>query len=334
MDFKKLAEMAKIQNALEEDAEPSGSPVNSRDNVEAEDDMGIYIPIDDDAPTEPERIPEDGFSSNDKNDNSTEPPAESLDSLLSKCFIDEKAYNIEIERLLPYHSPIFRGDGDISELKSSIARIGITEALLIKSVGNGEYEILSGNRRKRAAEELLWTKVPCKIADNEELNEDTEKKIIIESNLNRLSNLELMSERIRVCAALGEKRSSELGISSKDAERYIRLSTLDEAFLNMIDNDTLSIEAAELLSGLNDKAQKQTLAVLEQHPEYKITVANASELAESKRFTADCIGKILKPKPPVNVAVPAEIITEYMNGKTSEELTEIVTAAIKFYFLQ
>lgn len=280
MDFKRLAEMAKIQNALEEEAEPSGSPANSHDNVEAEDDMGIYIPIDDDTPTEPERIPEDGFSSSDKNDNSTEPPAESLDILLSKCFIDEKAYNIEIERLLPYHSPIFRGDGDISELKSSIARIGITEALLIKSVGNGEYEILSGNRRKRAAEELLWTKVPCKIADNEELNEDTEKKIIIESNLSRLSNLELMSERIRVCAALGEKRSSELGISDKDAERYIRLSALDEAFLNMIDNDTLSIEAAELLSGLNDKAQKQTLSVLEQHPEYKITVANASELAE------------------------------------------------------
>ncbi len=33
--------------------------------------------------------------------------------------------------------------------------------------------------------------------------------------------------------------------------------------------------------------------------------------------------KILKPNPPVMVAVPAEIISEYLGGKIAEEISEI-----------
>ncbi len=83
---------------------------------------------------------------------------------------------------------------------------------------------------------------------------------------------------------------------------------------------------------MSEKQQKQTLAVLEQHSECKITAANAKELAQSKRLTADSIAKILKPKPPVNVAISAEIISEYMENKSPEEISELVTKAISKYF--
>lgn len=41
--------------------------------------------------------------------------------------------------------------------------------------------------------------------------------------------------------------------------------------------------------------------------------------------------EILKPKPPVMVAVPAEIISEYLGGKTAEEISEVVSAAVRKY---
>lgn len=177
MDFAKLAQMAKIQSEFEE-KEPTVSLAAIVE--EASDDKGIYIAIDDD--DEAEEIPDDGYAVNSKVDE--QPTAEdnkatSLDEILAQCFTDEKAYNIEIERLLSYHSPVFSACDDVSELKSSIARIGITEPLLVKSVSNGEYEILSGNNRRKAAEELLWTKVPCRIADNEKLTPETEKKLLL-----------------------------------------------------------------------------------------------------------------------------------------------------------
>lgn len=330
MDFKKLAEMAKIQRASENEEEPASPPNGlTEENPQQYD---IYIPIENDNEDEPEQIPDDGFTPINDNDDESE-LAESTEDIISKCFPDEKAYNIELDRLLPYHSPIFSDTEDISQLRTSIARIGITEPLLVKSACNGEYEILGGNRRKKAAEELLWTKVPCRIADNELLTDELEKQIVIESNLDRLPMLKLISKQIRVCAVLGAYSGAEkLGITNEQAEEFVRLDKLDHDFLKMLDTGALSIEAAEMLSGLNEKQQKQTLAVLAQHPECKITSVNAAELAACKRFTADSIAKILKPKPPVNVAVSAELISEYMNGKTPEELTEIVSDAIKSYF--
>ena len=243
MDFKKLAAMAKIQSASEEEAEPAGSPTGTFDDrqiTEPEPEpqrYDIYIPIDDEN-DDPDPIPDDGYAPADYLDNNADPDLDSdfdpdstdaadntpqsIESVIEKCFPDEKAYNIELERLLPYHSPIFSADGDISQLKSSIARIGITEPLLVRSAGNGDYEILGGSRRKKAAEVLLWTKVPCRIADNELLTEELEKRIVIESNRERLSELEFLSEKIRVCAALGTSVGADaLGISDEQAEKYI-----------------------------------------------------------------------------------------------------------------
>ncbi len=328
MDFKKLAEMARVQSSLEDDETSALSESHTDSELSDPQQYDMYIPIDNDN-EDPNQIPDDGYiSSTGDNDNSEDIESESI---IEKCFPDEKAYNIDLDRLLPFRFPIFNEEGDISDLKSSIARIGITEPLLVRSAGNGEYEILNGIRRKRAAEELLWVKVPCRIADNDLLSDENEKLIVVESNRSRLSALRL-SEKVRVLSILGKDSASELEIAIEQVNTYIQLNQLEQVFLEMIDEGKISLEAAEALSSLSEKQQKQTLAVLEQHSECKITAANAKELAQSKRLTADSIAKILKPKPPVNVAISAEIISEYMENKSPEEISELVTKAICKYF--
>ena len=206
--------------------------------------------------------------------------------------------------------------------------MGITEPLLVRSAGNGEYEILSGNRRRTAAEQLLWVKVPCRIGDGKLITDEYAKRIIVETNRQRFPELTL-SEKIRVSAVLGERAEKELGITSEQAELFGRLNSLEQEFLLMLDSGAVSIADAEILCGIKERAV--LLDVLKQHPEMKLTSGNIRELSGAGALTEGVILEILKPKPPVMVAVPAELISEYLDGKTAAEISEVVSAAVRKY---
>lgn len=320
MNIEKMKAFAQAQRESEESTEirPAPKPADPEYQPEA-----IYIPIEDDDPTE---IPDDGFAAAYIEE---EPETETIEEIIAKCFPEDKSYNIELDRLLPLRSPIFTDGGDLSELSSSIARMGITEPLLVRSAGNGEYEILSGNRRRTVAEQLMWVKVPCRIGDGKLITDEYAKRIIVETNRQRFPELTL-SEQIRVSAVLGERAEKELGITSEQAELFGRLNSLEQEFLLMLDSGAVSIPDAEILCGVKERTV--LLDVLKQHPEMKLTSGNIRELPNAGRLTVEVVLEILKPKPPVMVVVPAEIISEYLDGKTAEEISEAVSAAVRTYF--
>lgn len=335
MDMKRLAELAKLQRAAEDEpiigetkSVPSPETATAVHFQPAADE--IFVPMEDDE--EPEELPDDGYSDvSSAAEESSEQP-EPLDKIISKCFTDDKAYNIEIDRLLPFRSPVFTNTGDISALKSDIARKGITEPLMVRSAGNGEYEILSGNRRRAAAEQLMWTKVPCYIGSSDLISDEYALHIVVDSNRHRFSGLSL-AEKIRVTGIIGEKSAAqELHLTNEQAEFFSRLNALEQYFLDLLDSDSINISTAELIADMGAEMRSNIINVLKSHPEMKITAANAKELHDEPSPTAAAIAKILKPKPPVKISVPAELVAEYMNGKTPEELTEIVSQAIRKFF--
>lgn len=342
MDLNALRKMARKQREAEE-AEDNTAPEPTVKRVipveEPTADTAIYVPLEDDV-VDPLPLPDDGYSVSSsvaedepKEEMAEERYGETLDEIIQKCFTDEKAYNIELERLLPFRRPIFTNAGDLTDLKSDISRIGITEPLLVRSAGNGEYEILSGNRRRAAAEQLMWTKVPCRIGSNDLITDEYSERIVVESNRSRYSTL-LLSEQIRTAAVLGDKAESELHLSHEQAQKYAHLNALKQDFLVMLDNGVINIAAAEMLADLSTDVQGAIINVLAQHPEMKLTGTNIKELHGESNLTPAVITKILKPKPPIKIAIPAEIVAEFMEGKTAEELTEIVSAAIRRYFTE
>lgn len=342
MDLNALRRMARKQRETEEAEDNIAPEATVKRVVPAEEptaDTEIYVPLEDDV-VDPLPLPDDGYSVSSsvaedepKEEMAEERYGETLDEIIQKCFTDEKAYNIELERLLPFRRPIFTNAGDLTDLKSDISRIGITEPLLVRSAGNGEYEILSGNRRRAAAEQLMWTKVPCRIGSNDLITDEYSERIVVESNRSRYSTL-LLSEQIRTAAVLGDKAESELHLSHEQAQKYAHLNALKQDFLVMLDNAVINIAAAEMLADLSSDVQSTIINVLTQHSEMKLTGANVKELHDESSLTTTAITKILKPKPPVKIAVPAEIVSEFMEGKTPEELTEIVSAAIRRYFTE
>ena len=342
MDLNALRRMARKQRETEEAEDNIAPEATVKRVVPAEEptaDTEIYVPLEDDV-VDPLPLPDDGYSVSSsvaedepKEEMAEERYGETLDEIIQKCFTDEKAYNIELERLLPFRRPIFTNAGDLTDLKSDISRIGITEPLLVRSAGNGEYEILSGNRRRAAAEQLMWTKVPCRIGSNDLITDEYSERIVVESNRSRYSTL-LLSEQIRTAAVLGDKAESELHLSHEQAQKYAHLNALKQDFLVMLDNGVINIAAAEMLADLSTDVQGAIINVLVQHPEMKLTGTNIKELHGESNLTPAVITKILKPKPPIKIAIPAEIVAEFMEGKTAEELTEIVSAAIRRYFTE
>ena len=342
MDLNALRKMARKQREAEE-AEDNTAPEPTVKRVipveEPTADTAIYVPLEDDV-VDPLPLPDDGYSVSSsvaedepKEEMAEERHGETLDEIIQKCFTDEKAYNIELERLLPFRRPIFTNAGDLTDLKSDISRIGITEPLLVRSAGNGEYEILSGNRRRAAAEQLMWTKVPCRIGSNDLITDEYSERIVVESNRSRYSTL-LLSEQIRTAVVFGDKFESEFHLSHEQAQKYAHLNALKQDFLVMLDNGVINIAAAEMLADLSTDVQGAIINVLAQHPEMKLTGTNIKELHGESNLTPAVITKILKPKPPIKIAIPAEIVAEFMEGKTAEELTEIVSAAIRRYFTE
>ncbi|MBS6194485.1 MAG: ParB/RepB/Spo0J family partition protein [Clostridiales bacterium] len=97
---------------------------------------------------------------------------------------DEKIIEIEVERLRTFCNHPFhvKDDKEMHLLKESIEKYGILNPLIVRPIPDGVYEIISGHRRKYAAEQLGYRKVPVIIRVMEE-NEAIIK--MVDSNLQR-----------------------------------------------------------------------------------------------------------------------------------------------------
>lgn len=75
---------------------------------------------------------------------------------------DEKVVEIELERLRGFENHPFkvRADSQMIELQESIKKYGILNPLIVRPKKDGCYEIISGHRRKFAAEKIGYRRVP------------------------------------------------------------------------------------------------------------------------------------------------------------------------------
>ena len=97
---------------------------------------------------------------------------------------DEKVVEIEMERLRNFTNHPFKviGDSQMIELQDSIKKYGVLNPLIVRPRKEGYYEIISGHRRKYAAERLGYKKIPVIIR----MMQDGEAVVtMVDSNLQR-----------------------------------------------------------------------------------------------------------------------------------------------------
>ena len=197
---------------------------------------------------------------------------------------EEKIISMEIERLKDFKDHPFnvKADQQMKQLMESIKRYGILNPLIVRPIPEGMYEIISGHRRKYAAEQLEYRKVPVVIR-----NMKDEDAIIsmVDSNLQR----EMISPSEKAFAykmkydALkrrsGRKKKSqidyqytgkktieiigeEFGDSAKQVQRYLKITELIPELREMLDDGVISFNPAYELAFLKQKEQEQFLEAM------------------------------------------------------------------------
>ena len=106
----------------------------------------------------------------------------------NRLFEDEKVIEIEIERLRSFKDHPFKvtDDKEMHLLKDSIKQYGVLNPLIVRPVPDGVYEIISGHRRKYAAQQLGYRKVPVIIRV---MNDEEAIIKMVDANLQRYITL-------------------------------------------------------------------------------------------------------------------------------------------------
>ena len=216
---------------------------------------------------------------------------------------------------------------EMNNLKESIERIGLQNAIVVRKKENDRYEILSGNNRVRVFKELNKETIPARIV---ECDDDKAELIMIDSNIVQRNELSVM-ERAKAYKLKQElmkkvkfnkdeifnKEEQELLNQTESRRiffRYISLNNLIEEYQNMCDKKTLSVEAGETLSTLPASIQKDMLSVIESK---KITLPLIKKVKQSYQESENN-----------NVQFDINKIEEILNNKKEKE--EKKTLEVKF----
>mgnify|MGYP002712545297 CR=1 FL=1 len=91
---------------------------------------------------------------------------------------------VSLEHLHSFENHPFQVNDDeaMAELVESVKEEGILTALLVRPLGDGEYEIIAGHRRRHAAQLAGLKEVPVIIRN---MDQDTAVRAMVDSNLQR-----------------------------------------------------------------------------------------------------------------------------------------------------
>ena len=108
----------------------------------------------------------------------------SYDELLGGGEETNDIQQVALEHLHSFENHPFQVNDDeaMTELVESVKEEGILTALLVRPLGDGEYEIIAGHRRRHAAQLAGLKEVPVIIRN---MDQDTAVRAMVDSNLQR-----------------------------------------------------------------------------------------------------------------------------------------------------
>lgn len=153
---------------------------------------------------------------------------------------------------------------DMRELAKSIEEYGVLEPLIVRLLDDNQYEILSGHRRRMAAEIAGEKTVPAMITNQSDIDAAI---TVVDSNLHReniLPSERAYAYRLKYEAQKCQGKRNDLTSgtefrkfdkSERQIRNYIRLTSLIDALLDKVDEGSISIKAGAELSFLNVLSQ-------------------------------------------------------------------------------
>ena len=260
----------------------------------------------------------------------------------------------------PNHPFKVRQDEAMMEMMESVQLHGVLVPGLVRQLADGNYQMVSGHRRKLASELAGRDTIPCIVRD---LTDDEAVIIMVDSNLQRervLPSEKAFAYKMKLdamrrqqgertdltCVPVGHKLDSKrsrelLADNSPDSntqiQRYIRLTNLIPEILDMVDDGRIAFRPAVELSYL---AEQEQCALYDTMGREDCTPSLAQAI-KMKAFSRD--GKLTdavirsimeeeKPNQKEQFRIPKERISKYFKpGTPARTMEDTIIKALDYY---
>ena len=183
-------------------------------------------------------------------------------------------------RLFEGHPFQVKDDAEMEQLVWSILTQGLLTPISVRPIENNEYEVISGHRRLHACQKAGIETVPALIYS---LDRDAAAIALVDSNLHRekiLPSEKAFAYKLKMDAmsrqgqrtdstsrqVVGKLETADLiadNESGRQVQRYIRLTELIPAILQMVDDRKIALTPAVELSYLTKQEQRDLLETME-----------------------------------------------------------------------
>ena len=259
--------------------------------------------------------------------------------------------NIPVEKLKPFPNHPFqvRDDDSMRETVESIKTYGVLQPAIVRPSKDGDYEILSGHRRKRACELAGKKTIPAIVR---ELDDDAAIIFMVDSNLQRENILpseraaaykmklealkrqgartDLTSAQVVPKLSAREKVAEEAGVNRMEVTRYIRLTELQPELQQMVDEKKIAFTPAVEISYLKPDEQRMLLDTIssEQATPSLSQAQRLKKLSQSGELTDDSMLSIMseQKKPERNdLTIPADVLEKFFpRSFTPMKMQEVI----------
>ena len=265
--------------------------------------------------------------------------------------MQEVVENIAIEKLKPFPNHPFkiREDEAMMETVESVKSFGVLQPAIVRKTKDGDYEILSGHRRKRACELAGRKTMPVIVR---ELSDDAAVIFMVDSNLQRENILpseraaaykmkldamkrqgmrtDLTLSQLEPKLRSDEKIAREVGDSRAQIQRYIRLTELQPELMKMVDEKKIAFTPAVELSYLKPDEQRMLIDSIEseQSTPSLSQAQRMKKLSQRGELNDDVIFSIMTElkKPEKNeIRLSSDILEKYFpKNYTPQKMQEVI----------
>ena len=218
----------------------------------------------------------------------------------------ERVQRIKLTELHPFKNHPFkvRDDEEMEKTVESVKQYGVLTPAIARPLETGGYELISGHRRHRASELAGKEDMPVIVRN---LDDDAATILMVDMNLQRetmLPSERAFSIRMKMDAMnrikgrpkkerqvganyFGKKTSEiiaeDAGESSRQIERFIRLTELIPELIDMVDEKKIAFNPAVEISYLKKEEQEELLDAMD----YAQTTPSLSQAQRLKKFSKE-----------------------------------------------
>jgi len=147
-------------------------------------------------------------------------------------------------------------DDALAELSDSIKTYGLIQPITVRRLNDKQYQLISGERRTRAARLAGLTEIPAyiRIADDQGMLEMALVENIQREDLNAIEIAITYQRLVDECNITHESMSDRVGKKRSTITNYLRLLKLNPEIQQAIKLNKISMGHARALVGVNDIA--------------------------------------------------------------------------------